>query len=95
MSILSDWEIKHLVEKENMIEPFVSKEIKEIDGKKTKVKENDAILLTTEKDYLRIDKNYRKNINFLKIIVEIENKTQFIQEIKRIIWKSLNIFLNL
>jgi len=50
-----------------------------------KVKENDAILLTTEKDYLRIDKNYRKNINFLKIIVEIENKTQFIQEIKRII----------
>ena len=35
MSILSDWEIKHLVEKENMIEPFVSKEIKEIDGKKT------------------------------------------------------------
>ena len=30
MSILSDWEIKHLVEKENMIEPFVSKEVKEI-----------------------------------------------------------------
>ena len=45
MSILSDWEIKHLVEKENMIEPFVSKEIKEIDGKKTKVKENDTILI--------------------------------------------------
>ena len=35
MSILSDWEIKHLVEKENMIEPFVAKEIKEINGKKT------------------------------------------------------------
>ena len=35
MSILSDWEIKHLVEKENMIEPFVAKEVKEINGKKT------------------------------------------------------------
>ena len=30
MSILSDWEIKHLVEKENMIEPFVAKEVKEL-----------------------------------------------------------------
>ncbi len=30
MSILSDWEIKHLVEKENMIEPFVAKEVKEV-----------------------------------------------------------------
>ena len=35
MSILSDWEIKHLVEKENMIEPFVAKEVKEVNGKKT------------------------------------------------------------
>jgi len=44
-----------------------------------------AILLTTEKDYFRISENYRKNINYLKIKVEIENKNKFINEIKKII----------
>ena len=48
-------------------------------------KEKNAILLTTEKDYFRINKNYKKNINLLKIVVEIQNKDQFIGEIKKII----------
>ena len=51
----------------------------------SKAKENNAILLTTEKDYLRIDENYKKNINCLKIVVEIENRNQFIDEIKKVI----------
>ena len=50
-----------------------------------KAKENNTILLTTEKDYFRIDKNYKQNINFLKIEVEIENRNQFIDEIKKAI----------
>ena len=50
---------------------------------KSKVK--NSILLTTEKDYFRINKNYRKNISFLKIVVEIQNRDQFIEEIKKII----------
>jgi len=50
-----------------------------------KAKENNTILLTTEKDYLRIDENYKKNINCLKIVVEIENRNQFIEEIKKVI----------
>ena len=50
-----------------------------------KAKENDATLLTTEKDYLRIEKKYRGNINCLKIKIEIENKNEFIEEIKKII----------
>ena len=50
-----------------------------------KIKENDNILLTTEKDYLRIDENFKKNINYLKIETEIEKKNQFIDEIKKII----------
>jgi len=29
--------------------------------------------------------NYKKNINFLKIAVEIENRNQFIEEIKKVI----------
>ena len=50
-----------------------------------KAKENSSILLTTEKDYLRIDKDYRKNINYLKIKVQINNKIEFTEEIKKII----------
>ena len=48
-------------------------------------KENNAILLTTEKDYLRIKENYKKNINFLKIKSKIENQNHFIEEIKNLL----------
>ena len=48
-----------------------------------KAKENNATLLTTEKDYLRIEEKYRGNINCLKIKVEIENKNSFIELIKK------------
>ena len=51
----------------------------------SRAKEKNAILLTTEKYYFRINKNYKKNINLLKIVVEIQNKDQFIEEIKKII----------
>ena len=50
-----------------------------------KAKKNNVVLLTTEKDYFRIDVNYKKNINFLKIAIEIENRNKFIDEIKKII----------
>jgi len=58
---------------------------KELENLINKKKENNSILLTTEKDYLRINENYKKNINFLKIEVQIENRNQFIEEIKKII----------
>ena len=58
---------------------------KELENLINKKKENNSILLTTEKDYLRINDNYKKNINFLKIEVQIENRNQFIEEIKKII----------
>jgi len=50
-----------------------------------KSKKNDSILLTTEKDYFRINEKYKKNINYLKIAIKIENRNQFIEEIKKII----------
>jgi len=50
-----------------------------------KAKQKDSILLTTEKDYLRINKDYRKNIDCLKIKVKIEKKEKFIDEIKKVI----------
>ena len=52
-----------------------------IDNSKIK----DAILLTTEKDFFRIDVSYRKKIEHLKIKIEIENKKLFIEEIKKVI----------
>jgi NitT/TauT family transport system ATP-binding protein len=42
-------------------------------------------LITTEKDYFRINENYKKNINFLKIEIEMENRNQFIDQVKKII----------
>ena len=59
--------------------------VKVLENLTNKAKENNTILLTTEKDYLRISENYRHNINYLKIEVEIENRNQFIDEIKKII----------
>ncbi len=50
-----------------------------------KSKKNDSILLTTEKDYFRINEKYKKNISYLKIAIKIENRNQFIEEIKKII----------
>ena len=46
-------------------------------------KVNNAVLLTTEKDYYRIDDSCKKNIEFLKIELEIENKNNFIELIKK------------
>ena len=50
-----------------------------------KAKKDNAILLTTEKDYFRISKNYKQNVNFLKIEIEMDNQDYFISEIKKII----------
>jgi tetraacyldisaccharide 4'-kinase len=48
-------------------------------------KNSNSTLLTTEKDFFRIDSGYRKNFSYLKILVEIKNKEKFIEEIKKII----------
>ena len=58
---------------------------RELENLINKTKEDNTILVTTEKDYHRIAENYKKNINFLKIKVEIENRNQFIDQIKKII----------
>ena len=58
---------------------------KELENLINNAKKNNTVLLTTEKDYFRINKNYKQNINYLKIVVEIENRDQFIEEIKKII----------
>ncbi len=46
---------------------------------------NKSILLTTEKDYLRINKIYKEKINYLKISIKIKNKNELVNEIKKFI----------
>ena len=58
---------------------------KDIVNLNNKAKELNACLVTTEKDYFRLNNEDRKNINCLKIEVEIENRNQFIEQIKKII----------
>ena len=58
---------------------------KELENLLNKIKDNDSILLTTEKDYFRISEKNKRKIKFLKINVDIENKNQFIEEVKKII----------
>ena len=58
---------------------------KELENLINEANENSTILITTEKDYFRIDENYKKNINYLKIAVDIKNRNQLIEEIKKII----------
>ena len=39
-----------------------------------KAKKENLVLVTTEKDFFRLNKSQRKNIKFLKIKLEIKNK---------------------
>ena len=47
-----------------------------------KAKNNDAILLTTEKDYFRINNSFKNSIEKLEVKLEIENKDYFIKLLK-------------
>ena len=58
---------------------------KELDKLINKAQKNNSILVTTEKDYSRINENYKKKINFLKVSLEIQNYDEFFQEIKKTI----------
>ena len=44
--------------------------------------ENNTLLITTEKDYLRIDDKMKKNFHCAEVDLEIENKDEFINLIK-------------
>ena len=47
-------------------------------------KNNDYKIVTTEKDYYRLDSNNKKKIKYAKIELEIENKDKFINRILNI-----------
>ena len=59
--------------------------VEELDNLISKSEKVNSILLTTEKDYFRINEMYKQKVNYLKILVKIENRDQFIKEIKKFI----------
>ena len=56
--------------------------IKDLDKLVLDAEESNSILLTTEKDYFRINDDYKKNIKYMKIKIEIKDKENFINLIK-------------
>ena len=58
---------------------FKKNDIKKI---KRRAKTSDAEIITTEKDYLRISEEERRDINFLEIKLEIENENELINFIR-------------
>ena len=56
---------------------------KDLDNLKSKAKELNALLLTTEKDYCRINSDFRKGIEKLDVDLEIDSKEEFINLIKK------------
>ena len=56
---------------------------KDLDNLKSKARELNALLLTTEKDYCRINNNFRKGIEKLDVDLEIDSKEEFINLIKK------------
>ena len=47
-----------------------------------KSNESDVLLLTTEKDYFRLNDKVKENFNYIEVHLEIENKDKFINFIK-------------
>ena len=45
------------------------------------------LLVTTEKDYSRLNEKMKKNFDYVEVDLEIENKNEFINFIKDKIWK--------
>ena len=53
----------------------------EIDKIINEAKNKDYTIITTEKDYYRLSNDNKKNIEYAKIELEIENKEKFIKKI--------------
>ena len=58
---------------------------KDLDNLVKKAKGVEAVLLTTEKDYVRIPQDYKEKIKYVKVKIIMSNREEFIEEIKKLI----------
>ncbi len=58
---------------------------KDISKLKNLALKNNCILLTTEKDYLRINDKFRKDVQFVELKIKIDNKERFVNLINNFI----------
>ena len=63
----------------------------EILNLKNLAKKKKLNIITTEKDYIRLNKKIRKNIKFLKVDLQIKNLKNFSKFLIERLWKSLFI----
>ena len=56
--------------------------LKDLDLLKKKADERGAILLTTEKDHLRLEEKLKKNIEFLEVELKLQDEENFMKLIK-------------
>ena len=64
---------------------FTNQDIKEI---KKIAKEKKLDIVTSEKDYLRLNNFNKKNIKFLKVDLKIKNLSKFESYVKSVLWKK-------
>ena len=56
---------------------------KDLDKLISYARESNSTLLTTEKDYFRINEDYKKEIRYIKVEIEIDKKEDFVNLIKK------------
>ena len=56
---------------------------RELENLVKSAKEKNAILLTTEKDYLRINKEFRQDLGYIEMDLEIVNEKQFLDLVSK------------
>ena len=81
------WYIYNQLNKLNIIKEVIfpdhyKYDIKDIKQIKQEAKQIGAKIITTEKDYVKIPRREKSNINFLKVELKIENEKQFVSFLK-------------
>jgi len=78
-------EVNNLDLREKMVFPDHHKFTKiEIQNILNKAKKRDLNIIMTEKDYYKIEHFKIEHVNYLKVSLEIENKTEFLKKIKKL-----------
>ena len=74
---------KFRIIKEIIFPDHYNYKIKDINKIKNIAIKKEAQIITTEKDFVKLSKNDRKNINYLKVSTKFKNEKRFLNYLKR------------